>query len=911
MYLKLGYGKMRKKYRNIEQRICEVMIDACLSKKSDISVKYRGSLKGVEIMFQYIITEDGFTLDFDFRETDVDKADLLDNAKKWETLYNASFLEPPRELKSAGVYLYRVAKSFVQCLTREPDLEVLREEIKVVPDEVILEQLLSSVPFTLGSEFVTEGWICHAFEEFGKVFSGEIKKYDGSVALYLSGKSQRLRVPERLFFHLVETDKEDAPFAFLATYSTKDAKGKIKHMPLHYALTEYQAKREQLLELLACLNRASEVSELIKEFVESGELFHPLRLNAQEAYKFLSDVRVIEECGIVCRIPNWWRRNKNQVGLSVKIGEEKPPMVGMDAILSMVPQLCVDGVALTESEIEQLLAQTNGLAFLKGKWVEVDHERLHRYLEQMQQYEGEVTLLEALRMGIREKENKKDEVDIGPILTNGAWLSQLMLELRKPKKLRSAVVPKSFQATLRPYQKAGYTWLNYMNDLHFGACLADDMGLGKTVQVLAFLEKLRKNQKGARVLLVVPASLIGNWQKEAEKFAPLMTVLVLHGGGSKTLGELVKEDESFLTITTYGMVARIESLQEIVWDCLVLDEAQAIKNPATKQTKQIKKLKSKQKIAMTGTPIENDLSNLWSLFDFLNKGLLGSSAEFHDFCKELEAHPEGYAKLKSMIMPFMLRRVKTDKEIISDLPEKLEQIEYVGLSKKQTVIYRKFVADFAKKLEEADGMERRGMVLASLAKLKQICNHPDQYLGQESYEASESGKFEMLKSLCETIREKRERVLIFTQFKEITEYLDAFLEEIFQRKGFVLHGGTPIAERTKMVEQFQSERYIPYMVLSVRAGGTGLTLTNANHVIHFDRWWNPAVENQATDRAYRIGQTKKVIVHKLVCKGTIEEKIDKMLESKKELAENVIGSGGESWITEMSNEELLSMLSLD
>ena len=317
------------------------------------------------------------------------------------------------------------------------------------------------------------------------------------------------------------------------------------------------------------------------------------------------------------------------------------------------------------------------------------------------------------------------------------------------------------------------------------------------------------------------------------------------------------------------------------------------------------------RIAMTGTPIENDLTNLWSLFDFLNKGLMGTSKEFHDFCKGLDEHPEGYARLKTMVSPFMLRRVKTDKSIIADLPDKLETVDYTELTKRQVVLYRKVVADLEKKMNDADGIERKGLVLAAITKLKQICNHPDQHLGQQVYAPADSGKFAMLRELCGTIYEKRERVLVFTQFKEIAEYLSAFLAGIFGTEGYVLHGGTPIAKRGKIVEAFQGEKYVPYIVLSVKAGGTGLNLTKANHVIHFDRWWNPAVENQATDRAFRIGQDKNVMVHKLVCEGTIEEKIDQMIESKKELAENVIGSGAEKWITELGNEELMSMLRLD
>lgn len=827
---------------------------------------------------------------------------------KWEAVYAIGFEEKPKWLDAAGLFLYQVAEGFQQMLAHQPDLEVAREHIQMPLDENVMERLLNSVPFTLGAEYVNSQWLKEAFGQLQSVYTREIASYEGTVALYLADKSQHLKVPERIFFHLVESKEDDHPFAFLATYATKDTHDKVRHMPLAYALTEYQADRGKLLQLLSCLNKVSEVSPLIGEFVEKGELFHPLRLTADEAYQILKEVPMIEECGIVCRIPNWWKRNAYGITMSVSLGEEKPPLLGLDTILGMTPQLVVDGVSLSREEITNLLQQTDGLAFLKGKWIAVDHARLQRLLDDMEKYRGSLTLLDALRMELKGQES--EGADVGPIVTNGTWLANILKDLRTPKRIRSAVVPKTFHATLRPYQKDGFTWLDYMNKLGFGACLADDMGLGKTIQVLAFLEKLRKVNKDAQVLLIVPASLLGNWQKETEKFAPEMTFQILHGSSAKTNENEIK-DNSFLTITTYGMAARLETLEKIQWDCLILDEAQAIKNPLTKQTKRVKALQSKMRIAMTGTPIENDLTNLWSLFDFLNKGLLGSSTEFHDYCKRLEDNPEGYAKLKSMIAPFMLRRVKTDKAIISDLPDKLEEIDYVGLSKKQTVLYRKYVAELAEKLQESDGMKRRGLVLASLTKLKQICNHPDQYLGQTAYDPKESGKFEMLREVCETIYQKRERVLVFTQFKEITDYLDGFLADIFGCHGYVLHGGTPVAKRNEIVEAFQGEAYVPYIVLSVKAGGTGLNLTNANHVIHFDRWWNPAVENQATDRAYRIGQKNNVLVHKLVCKGTIEEKIDEMIESKKELALNVIGSGGESWITEMSNEELLSIFKLD
>ena len=552
-------------------------------------------------------------------------------------------------------------------------------------------------------------------------------------------------------------------------------------------------------------------------------------------------------------------------------------MLGLETIISVKPQLYVNGENLTADDIKNLLEQTDGLAMIKGRWVEVNHAKLEKLLAEMEEIPEEISMLEALRMNL---DGSKISPDINGIISNGKWLSGIMNRIKKPEKIKTPELPKEFRARLRPYQETGYAWLKYMGSIGFGACIADDMGLGKTVQVLAYLEKMREEKKNAKVLLVVPASLLANWKKESEKFAPEIDINILHGRPAAELNQNLKKEKAFLTVTTYGMISRLEAL------------------------------KGKMKIAMTGTPIENDLTNLWSLFDFLNKGMLGSSGEFKAFCRTLGDSPDGYARLKSIVAPFMLRRVKTDKNIISDLPEKIEKIDYTELSKKQTVLYRKTVKELEEKIETLSGIERRGTVLATIMKLKQICNHPDQYLGQKEFSAADSGKFGMLREICETVHEKRERVLVFTQFKEIAQPLADYMEEIFGVKGYVLHGGTPVSKRGEIVEAFQGEKYVPFIVLSVKAGGTGLNLTNANHVIHFDRWWNPAVENQATDRAFRIGQKKDVMVHKLVCSSTIEEKIDAIIESKKELAENVICSGGENWITEMSNKELMSILKL-
>ncbi|PKM81776.1 MAG: ATP-dependent helicase, partial [Firmicutes bacterium HGW-Firmicutes-13] len=374
--------------------------------------------------------------------------------------------------------------------------------------------------------------------------------------------------------------------------------------------------------------------------------------------------------------------------------------------------------------------------------------------------------------------------------------------------------------------------------------------------------------------------------------------------------DLQNIDDANLYITTYGMAVRLEELKTVKWDLVILDEAQAIKNPGTKQTKAVKQLKASSKIAMTGTPIENSLSDLWSLFDFLNAGLLGTAKEFTKFSKRLKDGNADYSKLRAVVNPFILRRLKTDKTVIADLPEKTEIKSYATLTKKQVVLYNGLVKELEHKLETAEGIERKGLVLASIMKFKQICNHPDQFLGQTTFHHNHSGKFDRLLDICETIYGKRERVLVFTQFKEMTQPISDFLETIFNRKGLILHGGTSVKKRPELVDKFCGEEYVPFMVLSLKAGGVGLNLMAANHVIHFDRWWNPAVENQATDRAFRIGQQKNVMVHKFITSGTIEEKIDMMIEEKSKLAGDIIASSGESWITELDNKQLMELFTL-
>jgi SNF2 family DNA or RNA helicase len=487
---------------------------------------------------------------------------------------------------------------------------------------------------------------------------------------------------------------------------------------------------------------------------------------------------------------------------------------------------------------------------------------------------------------------------------------------------RQTPSPQGLQAELRPYQRSGLSWLHFLVQLGLGACLADDMGLGKTIQVIALLLALKGEHKPGAAgvtkaspsLLVVPASLIANWKAEIERFAPTLTYAIAHpsetSSGKDELSDAEIEDCD-LVITTYGMLVRNEGLRKRNWRLAVLDEAQAIKNSGTRQTRAAKELRTACRIAMTGTPVENRLSDLWSLFDFLNPGLLGNGKSFANFVKKLEAAPQpSYQPLRALVGPYILRRLKTDKRVIADLPDKTEVKAHCGLSRQQAALYEQVVRDLEKNLEKLDGIQRRGLVLAQLMRLKQICNHPAQMLGHGDYDPKLSGKFQRLAQLGEEMAQRQEKALVFTQFREVTEPLARFLAQVFGRPGLVLHGGTAVGKRRQLVDSFQRENGPPFFVLSVKAGGTGLNLTAASQVIHFDRWWNPAVEDQATDRAFRIGQKRNVLVHKFVCRGTVEERIDALIASKTDLMRDVV-EGGERLLTEMPNDELLEFVALD
>ncbi|MBU1055695.1 MAG: DEAD/DEAH box helicase [Proteobacteria bacterium] len=836
------------------------------------------------------------------------------------------FCDKNIELSFSLDYWRNFAGLFAKKLSQTPDLELWRHQAKIAVEKDELRRFTEDAPLMEGSDYLHTGLLENIWKRLNNAYVIEIEKYDGTVEDFIRSYSPEVNIVGRIFFHLVENKQQELPFAFLATYSTRlNEKGKSKHLPLKYALKEYGQDNEKLLQLLTTVHRAAEKSSIISELLENGELFHPLAWNAKEAFSFLKEIPVYEECGILCRIPNWWKTSASGVKLNINMGNDAPSYVGGSALLNFDAQLCLGDTQISEEEAKKLLSEYDGLAFIKNKWVAVDPDKLRQTLDayekvQMLSEEEGFSFLDALRLQLQpEKLLGNDAAQIDHSITNGKWLESVIRKMADPQKVPCAIPDHRFKARLREYQQKGVNWLYFLYSLKFGACLADDMGLGKTIEALAFLHILKsENSKTGAMhkanLLIVPASLIFNWSSEIERFSPDLRFYVAHsisknkGGVKENSDDMAKNYD--LVITTYAMVQRYEWLQSYKWNYIILDEAQAIKNPGAKQSRAVKKLISENRIIMTGTPIENRLSDLWSLFDFLNPGLLGSINEFKKFSEKLKRSHAGYSKLRKLISPYVLRRLKTDKSVISDLPDKVEMKTYADLSTKQVLLYKRIVEDIKRLIAETEGIQRKGLILSSIIKFKQLCNHPDQYNGTAGFEEKDSGKFARLREICETIYEKREKVLIFTQFKEMTEPLSDFLESIFHKKGLILHGGVPVGKRKKIVEEFQGKSYIPYMVLSLKAGGVGLNLTEANHVIHFDRWWNPAVEDQATDRAFRIGQKKNVIVHKFITKGTVEEKIDKMLEEKRTLSNDVISCNGEALITEMKNDELMKLFKL-
>jgi non-specific serine/threonine protein kinase len=800
------------------------------------------------------------------------------------------------------------------------------------PADELAHAVLQAPPMT-GLEYLNADVLAGWWHELDTLVRSEIAEHPGGAQDYLRAHNPQWRFVGRVTFHLAENKRNpDYPFAFLATFANGlTPQGKVKHEPLGQALQQYAGakNRKAMLNLLLPVSRAAESSDWVRQLVDAGEIYRPLAWSPRQAYEFLKTIPLLESSGVIVRVPDWWNARKpTRPTVSVKIDSKHSASIDVDAMLDFSIGVSLEGETLDPDEIAGLLESTGGLVALKGKWVEVDPEKLKEALKHWKDVERDVRkegisffegmrLLSGANLGDEAKSDRQTAVLEWTGLTAGPELDAVLNGLRLPE-TQQEQAPPGLRAELRPYQRTGYGWLRFIARLGLGACLADDMGLGKTIQVISLLLDLKRDGTKSASLLVVPASLIANWKSELAKFAPDLSFAVVHPSETGPDAEKVgahSADSFDLIVTTYGMLVRTEWMRQHRWRLAILDEAQAIKNSGTRQTRAAKELSAQSRIAMTGTPIENRLSDLWSLFDFLNPGLLGSAKQFSAFVKRLQSPPEpSFEPLRNLVRPYILRRLKTDKRVISDLPDKSEVNAWCALSKHQAALYQHAVHDLACQLESAEeGIQRRGIVLSQLMRLKQICNHPAQATGTGDYAADRSGKFRRLAEIAEEIASRQEKVLVFTQFREITEPLAEYLATLFGQPGLVLHGGTSVKQRKELVDRFQQEDGPPFFVLSIKAGGTGLNLTAASHVIHFDRWWNPAIENQATDRAFRIGQKKNVLVHKFICRGTVEERIDEMIAQKSQIAGEVIGDGGsgETLLTEMDNDTLLRFVKLD
>ncbi len=672
--------------------------------------------------------------------------------------------------------------------------------------------------------------------------------------------------------------------------------------------------------LLSALGQASRLNPHIEKSLKSSGP-GGYELNSAEALEFLSEKAwLLEQAGFGILLPSWWSRKGTKTRLSARAKVKSPTLKGggglsLEDIVEFDWEIALGDEKLSLKELEALARLKVPLVKIRGQWVQLNADEIQAALAAWKsRRRGTVRLRELLGMALGQG-NGPGEIPIEGVSATG-WIGDLLSRLEGRASLEDLPVPGGFNGTLRPYQVRGYSWLAFLSSWGLGACLADDMGLGKTIETLAFIKRRWNSQVDRPTLLVCPMSVVNNWQKEAARFTPDLPVMI-HHGLSRQKGEAFRKqaEQHAIVVSSFSLLHRdLHLFKDVKWAGLVVDEAQNIKNAETKQARAAREIAADYRIALTGTPVENNVGDLWSIVEFLNPGLLGTQAEFkRNFFIPIQVQrdPEATSKLKRLTSPFILRRLKTDKTIIADLPEKMEMKLFCNLTKEQASLYAAVVDELGKRLEEAEGIQRKGLVLSTLTRLKQVCNHPAQFLSDNSAIPGRSGKLIRLSEMLEEVRAEGDRALVFTQFAEMGAIIRKHLQETFGREVLFLHGAVPKKQRDLMVERFQSadDRSPFVFILSLKAGGTGLNLTAASHVFHFDRWWNPAVENQATDRAFRIGQKRNVQVHKFICAGTLEEKIDEMIERKQEIASSIVGTG-EGWLTELSNEALMDVFAL-
>jgi len=769
-----------------------------------------------------------------------------------------------------------------------------------------------------------------------KAPAGELEDLAREIADWTRPLDSADRAPFRLAFRLEEPQDDSTsaprrrtPRSWTLRFLLQDASDPSLLLPVKEAWKKrgpaLQWKRhgqDPRERVLAGLGQAACLEPCIGQGLKNA---HPeaCSLETAGAWQFLSRGSLaLEQAGFRVLLPAWWTRRGTRARLAVRARVASPKMqasAGLDlaSVLSFDWELALGGKKISLRELEDLARLKSPLVRVRGQWVQVDAGEIQAALDWWKKKgrrKEKAGLQELVRMALGGPAPTPAGLPVEGLAATG-WIRKFLGGLEDPKTFQVLSPPKNFQGELRPYQERGFSWLAFLARHGLGACLADDMGLGKTIQTLALLQRAREQGRRRPVLLVCPLSVLHHWKLEAARFTPELPVVVHHGTKRRKGASFTRAAKaSALVLTSYAILSRDRKmLEKQNWAGVVLDEAQNIKNPGTLQARAARAMGTGFRIALTGTPVENHVGELWSLMEFLNPGLLGSMAAFKKVFLvpiQAEGDREAAERLRRLTHPFILRRMKTDRSVVPDLPRKVESKVFCPLTKEQASLYMAVTRETEEAILESSGMERRGAILAALSKLKQICNHPAHFLDDNSSLTGRSGKLNRLEEILEELLEVGDRCLIFTQFTKMGALLQRHIQETFGREVLYLHGGVPKMRRDRMVERFQAEEGgPPIFLLSLKAGGTGLNLTGANHVIHFDRWWNPAVESQATDRAYRIGQRRKVQVHKFLCTGTLEERIDEMIERKRGVARMVV-AGGDKWLTEFSNAELKNLFTL-
>ncbi|MHB1709711.1 MAG: DEAD/DEAH box helicase [Thermoplasmataceae archaeon] len=669
------------------------------------------------------------------------------------------------------------------------------------------------------------------------------------------------------------------------------------------------------------IRRAGSISPSVKKLLGSPENIEPIELTTDEAYNFLSfESQLLQENSYRVFIPGWWKNRKAKSSFQMRVSADTDGMFSMDQLVKFDWKASLSKgrtrVTLSEDQFMKVVRAKQPLVRTGKGWMEIDRNQIKHAMELIRTYRENngIPFVQMLRMGLDEKRLREEaalELEYGD-----DHLRDALEKLKGHAAFEILPTPLGFSGQLRPYQVKGFSWLYFMRTVGLGCILADDMGLGKTIQAIGYILTVsRMEKKAGKTLVVCPMSVMTNWSREIERFAPSLKVLLHHGqlrkaGRDKFEEKIVDYD---VIITSNDLVMRdADTLREIKWSVIILDEAQNFKNRSTKRAGAIRKLRSVHRIALTGTPVENRLSELWSIIDFLNPGYLGTQREFHTKWETPFANGDAKAKetLRNLVNPFILRREKSDKKVITDLPEKNEMNVYCGLTEEQASLYEAHVREMMSSIENSEGIARKGRILSMITRLKQICDHPVLYLADKSGLKGRSEKLERLKDMISELVEDKEKAVVFTQYVTMGRHISEFLEEELGAKVLFFHGGLNARERDMIINTFQnSNGEYPILVSSLKAGGLGLNLTEANNVFHYDRWWNPAVENQATDRTYRIGQKKNVQVYKFVTVGTLEENIDALLKGKTKLAGDIL-KNGEEWLTELSTDEIREIISL-